>query len=37
MKIKIWSDIDCPLCYLGKRKFEKALLGLKARQELEID
>lgn len=25
MKIEIWSDIMCPFCYIGKRKFEQAL------------
>ena len=25
MKIEIWSDIMCPFCYIGKRKFEHAL------------
>lgn len=25
MKIEIWSDIICPYCYIGKRKFETAL------------
>ena len=25
MKINIWSDVRCPFCYIGKRKFEKAL------------
>lgn len=25
MKVNIWSDIRCPFCYVGKRKFEKAL------------
>jgi predicted DsbA family dithiol-disulfide isomerase len=25
MTIEIWSDIMCPFCYLGKRKFENAL------------
>ena len=25
MKVDIWSDIRCPFCYIGKRKFEKAL------------
>ncbi|RYF84472.1 MAG: hypothetical protein EOO03_14755 [Chitinophagaceae bacterium] len=25
MKIEIWSDIMCPFCYIGKRKFEAAL------------
>lgn len=25
MRIEIWSDIVCPFCYIGKRKFETAL------------
>jgi predicted DsbA family dithiol-disulfide isomerase len=25
IKIDIWSDIACPWCYIGKRKFEKGL------------
>ena len=25
MQIDIWSDIVCPWCYVGKRRFEKAL------------
>lgn len=25
IKVEIWSDIACPYCYIGKRKFEKAL------------
>lgn len=25
MDVKIWSDIRCPFCYIGKRKFEMAL------------
>ena len=25
MKIDIWSDIACPWCYVGKRRFERAL------------
>lgn len=25
MKIEIWSDIMCPFCYIGKRRFEKAI------------
>ncbi|HEX8278379.1 MAG TPA: DsbA family protein, partial [Segetibacter sp.] len=22
MKVEIWSDVVCPFCYIGKRKFE---------------
>ncbi|MEO9021596.1 MAG: DsbA family oxidoreductase [Ginsengibacter sp.] len=25
MNINIWSDVRCPFCYIGKRKFENAL------------
>ncbi|RCH55768.1 DsbA family oxidoreductase [Mucilaginibacter hurinus] len=25
MKIEVWSDVMCPFCYIGKRKFETAL------------
>lgn len=25
MKVEIWSDIVCPWCYIGKRRFEAAL------------
>ncbi|WP_370455668.1 DsbA family protein [Flavobacterium sp. LC2016-23] len=25
MKIEIWSDIMCSLCYIGKRQLETAL------------
>lgn len=25
LKVEIWSDISCPFCYLGKKRFEAAL------------
>jgi predicted DsbA family dithiol-disulfide isomerase len=25
MEVEIWSDVMCPFCYIGKRKFEQAL------------
>ena len=25
MKVDIWSDVQCPWCFIGKRKFEDAL------------
>lgn len=28
MKIEIWSDVMCPFCYIGKRRFEAALSQL---------
>lgn len=29
MKVEIWSDVMCPFCYIGKRRFEKAVKALK--------
>lgn len=36
MKVEIWSDIVCPFCYIGKRKFEKALEGFAAKDKVEM-
>ena len=36
MKVDIWSDIVCPWCYLGKRRFEKALAAFDGRGEVHI-
>lgn len=36
MKVEIWSDIVCPFCYIGKRKFEKALEGFDAKDNVEV-
>jgi predicted DsbA family dithiol-disulfide isomerase len=27
VEVEIWSDINCPWCYIGKRRFEAALAG----------
>jgi predicted DsbA family dithiol-disulfide isomerase len=27
MDVEIWSDVACPWCYVGKRRFEAALAG----------
>ena len=29
MKVEIWSDVVCPWCYIGKRRFEKAVQRLR--------
>jgi predicted DsbA family dithiol-disulfide isomerase len=34
--IEIWSDIICPFCYIGKRKFEEAIKQLPADYQLSI-
>ncbi len=36
MKIEIWSDIACPWCYIGKRRFESALAEFAHRGSLDI-
>lgn len=36
MKVEIWSDIVCPFCYIGKRKFENALALFERKNNIEI-
>ena len=36
MRIDIWSDIVCPWCYIGKRRFERAVAGFEHRAALEV-
>ena len=33
----IWSDIVCPWCYIGKRRFEAALAEFEHRDEVEVN
>lgn len=35
VKIEIWSDINCPFCYIGKRHLEKALSDFDGEVEIE--
>ena len=37
MKVEIWSDVVCPFCYIGKRKFEKALGEFAHRPDVQIE
>ena len=37
MKVEIWSDIVCPFCYIGKRKFETALADFAGKDKVEIE
>ena len=30
MKIEIWSDVVCPWCFIGKRRFDRALANLRS-------
>ena len=36
MKVEIWSDVVCPWCYIGKRRFEHALAQFAHRDEVEV-
>ena len=36
MNIEIWSDIACPWCYIGKRRFEAALAAFEHRDEVQV-
>jgi predicted DsbA family dithiol-disulfide isomerase len=36
VKVEIWSDVVCPWCYIGKRRFERALAGFEHRDEVEV-
>jgi len=36
MKVEIWSDIMCPFCYIGKRKFEEALEKYPNKEDVEV-
>lgn len=36
MRVDIWSDVVCPWCYIGKRRFEAALAAFPHRGEIEL-
>ena len=36
MKVEIWSDVVCPWCYVGKRRFESALARFEHRDDVEV-
>lgn len=36
MRVDIWSDVMCPFCYIGKRRFEGALAQFENRDDIEI-
>ncbi|NSL86749.1 DsbA family oxidoreductase [Chitinophaga sp. Mgbs1] len=37
MKVEIWSDIMCPFCYIGKRKFEAALEQFPEKDSIQVE
>jgi predicted DsbA family dithiol-disulfide isomerase len=36
VKVEIWSDVVCPWCYIGKRRFEAALARFAHRDDVEV-
>ena len=36
IEVEIWSDLMCPFCYIGKRKFETALAIFEHKQDVEV-
>jgi predicted DsbA family dithiol-disulfide isomerase len=36
VRVEIWSDVVCPWCYIGKRRFERALEQFPHRDTIEI-
>ncbi|MFV0604228.1 MAG: DsbA family protein [Niabella sp.] len=36
MKVEIWSDVMCPFCYIGKRKFEAAMKQFEDNNHIEL-
>ena len=37
MKVEIWSDVVCPWCYIGKRRFEEALRRFAHADQVEVE
>lgn len=37
MKVEIWSDVMCPFCYIGKRRFESGLEQFEGRKDIEVE
>ncbi|WP_188207928.1 DsbA family oxidoreductase [Alkalibacillus aidingensis] len=36
MKVEMWSDVVCPFCYIGKRRFEAALEQFEGRDQVDV-
>jgi len=36
VRIDVWSDVVCPWCYLGKRRFETALAAFPGRDRIDV-
>ncbi|MCI0573357.1 MAG: DsbA family oxidoreductase [Myxococcaceae bacterium] len=36
MRINVWTDVVCPWCYVGKRRFERALAEFPHREQVQV-
>lgn len=36
LSVEIWSDVMCPFCYIGKRRFEAALAQFQHKNDIEV-
>jgi predicted DsbA family dithiol-disulfide isomerase len=36
MQVEIWSDVVCPWCYMGKKRFERALAGFEHGDQVQV-
>ncbi|HTH12923.1 MAG TPA: DsbA family oxidoreductase [Spirochaetia bacterium] len=36
IQVEIWSDVQCPFCYMGKRQFEAALESFPGKDRVEV-
>jgi predicted DsbA family dithiol-disulfide isomerase len=36
MEVEIWSDVVCPWCYLGKKRFEQALASFEHKDKVQV-
>ncbi|MZD08814.1 DsbA family oxidoreductase [Streptomyces sp. SID5785] len=36
MRVEIWTDINCPFCYIGKARFEQALDAFPHKEQVEV-
>lgn len=37
MKVEIWSDFQCPFCFIGERQFEAGLAEFAQRDDVEVE
>lgn len=37
MKVEIWSDVACPFCFIGKKRFERGLAQFEQAQHVDVE